>query len=140
MQSVCAHADVPSCLAVSWLPAELREPWGYDGVVVSSHLWSLTTPRTKVISQAVGSLDATVTVWAVAAGGVVTSRLHVLNSHDDAVSCVAVSCALDLVVSGRSACNAARVVAADETTAQRRWHHRIAHSARRGVCPIACSK
>lgn len=50
-----------------------------------------------------GSLDATVRVWRYADCSVQVPSRHVLHAHDDTVSCVAVSVAHDVVVSGRYA-------------------------------------
>ena len=37
MQSVCAHVDVPSCVAVSWVDDDMRDTDGYDGVMVRGY-------------------------------------------------------------------------------------------------------
>ena len=90
------HQDVVTCVALNECVRRMLLQLGV-------HNLTRNPPRLCLGRHALvtGSLDATLRVWHFVGGTVTTPCEHVLHSHDDAITCVDVSIAHDLVVSGR---------------------------------------
>ena len=101
VQSVSGHQDVVSCLAL--VPYYIPNPAVVAAIRSALPSSIAANPDAGDLVTEVlvtGSLDATVRVWYLAGGIVLPTPMHVLSGHDDAVTSVAVSPTLGLVVSG----------------------------------------